>query len=87
MAHKRWPMLAALFAVGAAVGAAVGVAGATTIGRRSRWDGYLAMGPIHQRGEPALDSTHDDTRPNDGGTRTPDLAVSMSAADGNGATT
>ena len=45
--------------------------------------------PAHQRGEFLLGSTHDDAeaQAHDVGTRAPGLAVSMSAADGNSATT
>jgi hypothetical protein len=83
MSRKRWPMMAAVFAAGAAVGAA----GVTAMERRTHRDGFdpaTIPGPKHERGEPLLGQTHDDAYPNNG---TPGLAMSMGTADGSNATT
>lgn len=83
--RRQWRVMASAFAIGAAVGAA----GATAM-RRSRWDGdgpATMMDLAHQGLDPLLNSTLDEAWPNDTGTRTPGLAVPMSAADGNSPST
>ncbi|MEV1287444.1 hypothetical protein [Micromonospora sp. NPDC049679] len=80
MSRKRWPMMAGVFAVGAAVGAA----GATAVVRWTQLEGDdpADTGDRDYRDDEfPWDPTHGAAERNDAATRMPDLAVSVRAAD------